>query len=161
MNKGDAQLGPFKWYPLPECVREDPDRFWVDRLKDSFGYLYQGYMKDNQPDGPGILYKPDEQTLIYTFTYTDKDYGQGRARMLVKNGNFSQIESEGPIINGKTNHAIVNDAETQQYYEGPLGENGPHGHGKFKWLEFNCTWEGKFENGHFAGIGTLTDSKGH
>ena len=117
---------------------------------------YDGYWKENQKNGYGLLIFSDETKYDGNFK-NNQFYGNGK--IVWKNGCLYEGEFSNNLFHGK-GFLRGNNKHT---YKGDFKNGKYHGKGIFKWIDLDTTeyYDGNYSNGKRDGKGEYHLSNGH
>jgi hypothetical protein len=117
------------------------------------GDTYLGEMKDNLPDGKGVLTRADGSTYEGAFKNGER-HGQGTFKF--STGETYVGEWQHGQMNGK---GELSSADGKQKYTGEFKDDLPHGHGLMTY-EDGSKYEGDWVHGRRDGKGKYTNKDG-
>lgn len=157
-------------------------KYYEITIDENSDYLYLGEIKDNKPDGEGMLWKKVEDTdSSYTVYYVgefEKGEFNGIGWNLEKSalGEFEDNECNGLMLTYSDDMTVFCIGESENgmfdgeiniysngalYYEGHMKKDEFDGEGKLYYSNGNLSYDGEFKKGLPHGNGTEYDEDGN
>ncbi len=122
--------------------------YWAD------GSRYEGNFNQDQLEGYGILYNPDDTKAYEGYFHKDNPHGEGT--LYFTNGRKYVGEWKNGAESGR---GVLYDADERIIYEGDWSNGKPNGKGTYYWAD-GRKYVGDFRNGLSHGKGILYDANG-